>query len=414
MATNPKTDKLAIDGGAPVRDLEKDPWLAWPLHPEEEWRDKLEPALKEVYLSGVEGLPGPKAVEFGNAFAGYCGAKYGIFSPSGTDAIASAVAGALDLDGLGDGGEVIVPDYTYIATASAPMLIGCSVAFADIHRESFTLDPEAVEAAIGERTVAIFPVHVGGHTADMDALNAIAEKHGIMVIEDCAQAHGAENNGRRAGTLGNVGAFSYQSSKNLTSGEGGAVVTDDEEIANRIISFRNGGRVPGGGRWFYPRLGWNYRTSEYLAALLMLRLDKIEEEAEHRNENAAYLTAELKKIEGIAPPKSMPWVTRHAYHLYTMLYEPDFFGGHSRDEFVEALEAEGVPCFQGYKLLSGSDAMQEAAARHPGRIRTTDRPNVEWVSAHSVWLVQDMLMGTHEDIDDIVEAIAKIQKAFTG
>ena len=414
MASHHSHEKLAIDGGTPVRDLEREPWNAWPLNPKEEWESEVEPALREVFLGGTEGLPGPRSAEFGQAFAEYCGGRYGVFSPSGTDAIASAVAGTLDLDGLGDGGEVIVPDYTYMATASAPLLIGCSVAFADIHPESFTLDPESVEQAIGERTVAILPVHVGGHTADMDALNTIAAKHDLIVLEDCAQAHGAENNGRRAGILSSAGAFSFQSTKNLTSGEGGVVVTDDEDVYDRIVSFRNGGRVPGGGRWQYPRIGWNYRTSEYLAALLLLRLNKIEEQAWHRNENATYLTGELEKIEGITPPRSMPWVTRHAYHLYTTLYEPGFFGERSRDEFVQVLEAEGVPTFQGYKPLSGSKALRDVAAKHPDRVRTTPRPNVEWVSERSVWLVQDMLMGTREDIDDIVEAVAKIKRAFTS
>ncbi|MDP6506643.1 MAG: DegT/DnrJ/EryC1/StrS family aminotransferase, partial [Planctomycetota bacterium] len=157
------TAKLAIDGGTPVRDRESNPWPTWPHNTEEIWQDEIEPALKKVYLGRQEGLPATNSEAFGEAFAKYCDAEYGIMMPHGTDAIAAGLTGALDLDGLGDGGEVIIPNYTFIATASAPLSLGCSLALVDMDRESFTILPEAIEAAITGRTVAILPVHIGGH-----------------------------------------------------------------------------------------------------------------------------------------------------------------------------------------------------------------------------------------------------------
>ena len=298
MATGSATDKLAIEGGAPVRDVARDPWPAWPANTENEWRVRVEPVLREVYLSRLEGLASPRRQEFERAFARYCGAGHAVLVNNGTNAISAAVAATLDLDGLGDGGEVILPNYTYIATAGAPLFLGCSVAFVDIHAESFTIDPSAVEDAVTERTVAILPVHVGGHPADMDALNAIARRHGLAVIEDCAQAHGAQYKGQPVGAVGDAGAFSFQSTKNLTSGEGGAVVTDDDEVHERVIDLIDGGRRRGGGRWEYPRLGWNLRPSAYLAALLTVRMESLEEQTESRARNAEYLSGELVKMDG--------------------------------------------------------------------------------------------------------------------
>ena len=413
MATLPASEKLAMEGGTPVRDLEKAPWSSWPQNTEAAWEKEIEPALRAVYLQKEEGLPATQGEAFGQAFAAYGDTRYGIIMPHGTDAIAAAVAGALDLDGLGEGGEVIIPNYTFIATASAPLSVRCSLALVDIDPVSFTMHPEAVEAAVTDRTVAILPVHIGGHPADMDALNAIAERHGLAVIEDCAQAHGAEHNGHKVGSLGHVGAFSFQSSKNLTSGEGGCILTNDKDIRDRAYAFKDVGRRPGGERWEYPRLGWNYRTSEYLAAILLSRLTHLEDQTDLRNENAAYLSGGLEKIGGITPPRWRAWVTQHGYHLYTMLYHPEEFGGRSRDEFVRALQAEGITCSAGYKRpLTDEGALKTVLETYPHLVRRLPCPNVEFTCDHSVWFYQSMLLGTKGDMDDIVEAVAKIKRAF--
>ena len=415
MTTTAASDKLALAGGVPVRDLKQNPWPDWPPNTAEDWETEIEPLLREVYLQKVEGLPASRSEAFGQAFAAYCGAQYGVMMPHGTDAIAAAVAGALDLDGLSEGGEIIIPNYTFIATASAPLSVRCSLALVDIDPVSFTIDPQAVEAAITDQTVAILPVHLGGHPTDMEALNQIAQKHNLAVIEDCAQAHGAEHQRRKVGPLGDVGAFSFQSSKNLTSGEGGCLVTNDKDLRDRAFAFKDVGRRPGGERWEYPRLGWNYRTSEYLAALLLNRLTKLEYETTRRNQNAAYLSESLDGVGGISPPRWRPWVTQHGYHLYMMLYDPAEFGGHSRDEFIEALQAEGIPCSPGYKRpLTDEGALKTVAERYPHLVHRHPCPNVEFACDHSVWLYQSMLLGPERDMDNITEAVAKIKRAFTA
>ena len=407
-----QADRLAVNGGVPVRNQQDKPWPRWPDNTQAQWQDQVGPALREVYLSAVEGLPAPKGKQFAQALADYCGTEYGVLMPHGTNAIAAAIAAVLDIDGLSDGGEIIIPNYTFIATASAPLFVGCSLCFADIDPASATLDPAAVEAAIGPRTQAILPVHLAGQTADMDALKAIADKHSLALIEDCAHAHGAEYNGRRAGGLGHVGAFSFQSSKNLTSGEGGAVTTDDVTIRNRVTAFMDVGRHPEGGRWEYPRLGWNYRTSEYVAALLLVRLGKLEQEIATRSGNADYLSARLAQIDGVAPPQLKPWATRHSYHLYPFTYDSEAFGGESVETVAKALQAEGMPCCRGYDALSDHEAIQTVARNHPERIRVEPCLNVERVSVRTLWLIQNALLAAETDMDDIAEAMAKIQRAF--
>lgn len=409
------SDKLAINGGNPVRNTSKSPWHGWPLATDEEWQQRIEPVFKEVYLSRTEGLPGPKAAAFGKAFGEYCGTDYAICMPHGTDAIGAAVTGVLDLDGFGDGGEVIIPNYTFVATASAVLDRRCRVVFVDIDPDTGTIDPQAVEEAIGPETAAILPVHLLGHPAHMGPLMQIAEKHGLKVVEDAAQAHGAEYQGKKVGSLGHAGAFSFQSSKNLTSGEGGAVTTDDKDVYDRVFAFSNVGRRPGGARWEYPRLGWNYRPSEYLAALIVVRLELLEEQTVRRNRNADYLSKQVSAIEGISPPKKADWATKHAYHLYPMKYDPEGFGGHPRGEFLSALSAEGIPCTGGYGgPLSNEGGLARVAELYPELIRVLPCPNVEKVCQESVWLFQNMLLGTTQDMDDIIAAIAKIQHVFSS
>lgn len=405
------SEQLAVAGGKPVRTR---PWPTWPNNTEAEWRDTVEPALRQVYLSGQEGLPCDRGHEFGQAFAAYCGTQHGVFMPHGTDAIAAAVASTLNLDGFSEGGDVILPNYTFVASASAPLDVRCTLTFVDIDLETYTLSPEATEAAIQPgKTTALLPVHLGGHPADMDRLNALAKRHGLKVVEDCAQSHGAEVNGRKVGSLGDAGAFSFQSSKNLSSGEGGAVTTDDLDTYHRVCAFMNVGRVPGGARWEYPRLGWNYRTSEYLAALLLTRLPKLEGQIRRRNDNARYLSEQLSRIEGITPPKHAPWATQHGYHLYCCRYDAEAFGGRSRDEFVAAMQAEGIDCTPGYgRPLSEEGGMKRMREAYPHLIRVEPCPNVEKTCRESFWLYQQQLLGDESDMDDVAEAARKIQRAF--
>ncbi len=407
------SNQLAISGGAPVRNIESEPWSPWPLTTTEEWESKVEPLLREVYLSGSEGSGGTMINRFGEQYAQYTGTNYALFMPHGTDSISAALAGALDLDGFSDGGEVIVPNYTFVATASAVLERRCTVVFVDISPETFTIDPEAVETAITSETRAILPVHLGGHPADMGALREIAQRHQLAIVEDCAQAHGAEYQTKRVGSLSDVGAFSFQASKNLTSGEGGMVTTNDKDIHDRVCAFMNVGRAPGGARWEYPRLGWNYRPSEYLAAILLVRLELLEMQTDRRNRNAAYLSSALEAIDGITPPQLAPWATKHGYHLYCLKYDAESFSGKSRQAFVDALSAEGIPCSIGYRSpLSEEPGMAHVGEKYPHLIRTLPCPNAALVCEQSVWLFQNLFLGSETDMDQIAEAIAKIHKAW--
>ncbi|MDE2798390.1 MAG: DegT/DnrJ/EryC1/StrS family aminotransferase [Gemmatimonadota bacterium] len=407
------SNQLAVSGGTPVRNTEIDPWSPWPLHTTDEWESKIEPLLREVYLSGNEGSGGTMIVRFREQYAQYTGTNYALFMPHGTDAISAALAGALDLDGFSDGGEVIVPNYTFVATASAVLERRCTVVFVDISPETFTIDPEAVAAAITSETRAILPVHLGGHPADMGALQDIARRHELAIVEDCAQAHSAEYQTKKVGALSDVGAFSFQASKNLTSGEGGMVTTNDKDIHDRVSAFMNVGRAPGGARWEYPRLGWNYRPSEYLAAILLVRLELLEAQTDIRNRNATYLSNALETIEGITPPELAPCVTKHGYHLNCLKYNPEGFGGKSRQAFVNALSAEGVPCSIGYRSpLSEEPGMAHVAQKYPRLIRSLPCPNAASVCEQSVWLFQNLLLGSEADMDQIVEAITKIHRAW--
>lgn len=406
-------NQLAISGGTPVRNTKTHPWQQWPSNTTEEWESKIEPLLRDVYLSGIEGSGGTMIPRFCEQYADYTGTNYSLFMPHGTDSISAALAGALDLDGFSDGGEVIVPNYTFVATASAVLERNCTVAFVDVCPDTFTIDPVAVEEAIGPETRAILPVHLGGHPADMGTLNEIAQRNHLKIIEDCAQAHGAEYLTKKVGSLSDVGAFSFQSSKNLTSGEGGMVTTNDKDIHDRVCAFMNVGRAPGGARWEYPRLGWNYRPSEYLAAILSVRLELLEKQTDIRNQNATHLSNAMDKIPGITPPKLASWVTKHGYHLYCMKYNPEGFGGKSRQDFVNALSAEGIPCSIGYRSsLSEEPGMAHVAEKYPHLIRTLTCPNTDAVCEKSIWLFQNMLLGSESDIDQIVEAIDKIANAW--
>ncbi len=407
------SNQLAISGGPPVRNTQTHPWPSWPIRTSAEWESKIEPLLRGVYMSGNEGSGGAMIPRFCEQYAQYSGTNYALFMPHGTDSISAALAGALDLDGFSDGGEVIVPNYTFVATASAVLERRCTVAFVDVCPDTFTIDPDAVVAAISPETRAILPVHLGGHPANMGALQEIAQRHQLKIIEDCAQAHGAEYLTKKVGSLSDVGAFSFQASKNLTSGEGGMVTTNDKDIHDRVCAFMNVGRAPGGARWEYPRLGWNYRPSEYLAAILSVRLELLKEQTDIRNRNAAYLSNALEAIPGITPPKLATWVTKHGYHLYCMKYNPEGFGGKSQQEFVNALSAEGIPCSIGYRSpLSEEPGMAHVAEKYPHLIRSLSCPNAESVCEQSVWLFQNLLLGSESDMNQVVDAISKIHWAW--
>lgn len=399
------SDRLAVDGGQPVRTA---PFPAWPIFDEREER-----LVLEVLRSGKWGiLTGDKVATFEERFAAFQGARHGVCIPNGTLGLQMA----LHALGVGPGDEVITTPYTFIATASAALALGARPVFVDIDPDSYNLDPARIEPAITPRTKAIVPVHLAGRPADLDAILAVARRHDLRVIEDACQAWGAEWRGRRVGAIGDLGVFSFQGSKNITAGEGGIVVTDDPELYARCWSLHNVGRVPDGAWYQHEILGWNLRLPEWEGAILLAQLERLPEHMPIREANARYLTAGLAEVDGIAPRPDDPRVTSDARHLFIMRYDAAAFGGRSRDEFVAALQAEGItPATAGYVPLTRSPAVRrtlETLFGPEGVAALPTCPVAERAAREAVWLTQQTLLGDERDMDSIVDAILKIQRAW--
>lgn len=409
-----KTEVLALEGGTAVH---SGGWPRWPV-----WDEREERALLEVLRSGTWGMVhGSKVTEFETAWGRFQQAEYCVAVVNGTSALEVALR-ALE---IAPGDEVIVPPYTFIATAAAALLAGALPIFADIDPDTYELDPTAVEAAITPRTRAIVPVHIAGCPPDMDAMLDVARRHGLRVVEDAAQAHGAEWRGRRVGALGDLGTFSFQASKNLNAGEGGAIVTNDEALFRRVWSLHNVGRTLSedwrtSGWYQHDILGFNYRLTEFQGALLLAQMTRLEEQFARREQAAQFLDRALAAIPGIRPQARDPRVTAHAHHLYMLRYDPTAFGGHPRAEFLAALRAEGVPGSAGYtELLHRSPAVVNAVQSLGARLgRQDDRgqhplPVAERAGAtEGVWLPQTVLLADPKQVQHIPEAIAKIQRAW--
>lgn len=390
--------QLAINGGAKLREKG---WPGWPP------RDSGFTAnLARVIESGVWGLGGQMQQDFVRRFTEWVGTEHCVVVPSGTTALELALRAC----GIGKGDEVIVPPYTFVASASAVVSAGALPVFADVDPESLDLDPATAEAAITERTAGIIPVHIGGMPAEMDAFVALGEKHGLKILEDCAQAHGAEYRGRRVGAIGDAGCFSFQSSKNITAGEGGAVTTSDPEVYSAAWSAHNVGRVPEG-QWYDHRvLGWNWRITEFQCAVLLRGLELWEEQDRRRQDNAAYLRERMKDIPGLDAQAFPTGANKCAYHLFIVRYDETQLDGLSRDSFIAALAAEGVPCSRGYNPLYRERLFADVLSEEgPVDYRKMSLPVVEHACERgSFWLFQTMMLGEREDMDDIADAMLKI------
>jgi len=377
-----------------------------------------EDAILEVVRSGKWwSVEGTKVREFEAAFARFQDAQFAVCVTNGTAALEVSLRAAH----IGCGDEVIVPPYTFIATATAVLSVGATPVFVDVEEESLNIDPTKIEEAITPRTRAIIPVHIAGCPADMDGVLEVARKHNLLVIEDAAQAHAAEWKGTKVGAIGDMGCFSFQASKNLNAGEGGAVLTNNPHWADQVWSVHNVGRVRGG-RWYeHHVLGSNFRMTEFQAAILLAQLKRLPEQTERRTQNARKLTEMLSQIPGIRPPRPDPRVTRHAYHLYIFRYDKSHFGGRPREDFLKALSAEGIPCTSGYVPLYkervflnrpiSKDLCQLSTLKDYSKVHcpVCERACYE----EAVWLYQNMLLGDEQDMEDIATAIAKVQRAFS-
>ena len=401
---------LAILGGSPVRTK---PFPSWPVIEEND-----EKGWMQVLMTGKwNRLDGHFAHQFETTWARLLGAKYGLATASGTTALLTA-ANAL---GIGPGDEVIVPPYTFVATVNIVLLQHALPVFVDTDPETFQIDARKVEAAITKRTRCIIPVHLGGSVADLDTILEVAKRHDLFVIEDACQAHLAEWHHKKVSTLGNLGCFSFQASKNLNSGEGGAILTNDGDLYEYCLSFHNQGRGRYNSGFGYVRNGANFRMTEFQGALLMQQLTRLEDQSRTRTENAEYLTRQLREIPGILPARMYDGCTRNAYHLYMFHYDGAHFAGLPRARFLKALNAEGVPASGGYTPLNKEPFLKEALGSRAFKAIYTQKeladyeernhcPENDKLCERAGWFEQTMFLGPRSDMDQIAAAIRKIQK----
>jgi len=385
------SEELAINGGPKVRER---PFPPWPVLGE----DDIE-AVADVLRSGkLTQLTGGTVAAFEEAFAAWHGVQHCVATNNGTTAIHTALA-ALD---IGPGDEVIVPAHTFIASATPVLHQRATPVFADIDERTYCISPESVTERITERTKAIIAVHLNGHPADMEALQALAEARGIVVIEDAAQAHGALHKGRKVGTIGRVGCFSFWEDKIMTTGgEGGAVITDDDALAERMRRIRHHGEGPVEGErsYYHIELGYNYRMTSMQAATGLVQLRKLVGYIEARRRNAAYLNERLGEIEGVETPFVADHAV-HSYYKYIGRLRPET--GIDIAQFVRAVAAEGVPVSRRYP----TPLPQQPVFRE---IETGACPAAERLAGELFTLLVHPTVETG-DLDDVVAAVGKVLK----
>lgn len=402
--------KPAVLGGTAVH---KGGWARWP-----EWREAWESELLKVWRSGrwFRGSGG-HVDDFEKGYATLLGAKRCLATASGTTALIVSLH-AMD---VGAGDEVIVSPYTFIASYNAILSHAALPVFADTDLATLTIDPESIESRVTDRTRAIMPVHIFGMPCDMNPINELARKHKLAVVEDACQAWLAEYKGRKCGTIGDLGCFSFQESKHIPSGEGGAITSLSEELIDKCNSYHNCGRACGTyqGNGFFTR-GGNYRMTQAQAVILAQQFDKLVKQTAVRQSNADYLSANLGKIPGITPVR-LPENSKAVWHLYPFRYDAEHFNGLSRDKFAHAMSAEGIPCGGIYHEQYYDGLLDEAIESRgfkrlwgPERLKAyrdsfQELKGNKQVCETTVAMTQNMLLGSRSDMDDILEAIRRIQ-----
>lgn len=404
-------DKPALLGGKPVR---SERFPSWPVFNSAE-----EKGLTEVVRSGKWGRgTGQQVNRFEEAYARFTGAKGCLTTVNGTNALYIS----LNMLGVEPGDEVLIPPFTFVATVNVVLRQHALPVFVDSDVDSFQIDPRKIEPLITDRTKAIIPVHLGGNAADMDGVLAVARKHNLAVIEDACQAWVAQWRGRNVGRIGDCGCFSFQASKNINSGEGGAIISDNEEFIERCYGFHTQGRMRKGSAEFsYNMSGSNLRMTEFQASVLLAQLSRLDEMSKRREQNAAYLTSLLREIPGIVPAKMYDGCTRNAYHLYMLRYEAEKFAGLPREKFLKAVRAEGIPLSAGYGPLNRSPFLKSTfESRGYRRLFPAERiarwheqnvtPANDRLCKEGCWLIHQCLLGDRTSMEHIAGAIRKVQK----
>ncbi|HEY8171955.1 MAG TPA: DegT/DnrJ/EryC1/StrS family aminotransferase [Dehalococcoidia bacterium] len=397
--------KLAVRGGTPLRTKE---WPAWPQHDGRELAN-----LQRVVESGNwGGFPSPNvfAGEFAEKFAAYHGAKYGICTTGGTTALEVSLRAA----GLEQGDEVLVPALTFYATAFAALVQGFKPVFVDIDPATWCIDAEQIERHITPDTRAILPVHLGSRMADMDRILEIARARGLRVIEDCAHMHGGFWRGQGAGSIGDTGCFSFQSSKLMTCGEGGIIITSDDALEERCHAYVNSGRVKTQDRQASEgtMLGWNYRITEFQAAVLLAQLERLPEQVERRNRNVAHFERRVAELEGVSTlPVDARMTTRSGYGVI-LRYDERAWRDVSRDRFAWALHKEGMKLYGAfYTPVYQTPLFAWKDAPVPVDYSDVRCPVAERASAKEmIWLPHEVFLGDESDVDNLCDAIVKLRE----
>ena len=403
-------EKLAILGGPKIHEGK---WPSWPV-----WDENAEKSVAEMLRSGRWWRgSGEHVAEFERKYAELMGVKRCLATASGTTALITSLK-ALGVDA---GDEVLVSPFTFIASYNVIFMNKALPVFVDTDPETFLIDPSKIESRITERTSAILPVHIYGLPVDMDSVNAVAGKHNLNVVEDACQAWLAEYKGKKAGSLGDAGCFSFQNSKNLPAGEGGAIISNNEAFMDKCHSLHNCGRPYGSvaRTSSYPVAGNNFRMQQIQALILLSQMNRIQKDADIRLSNALYLDEQLRKIPGIVPYKLANGATRSAYHLYPFRYLKEEFNDTPKERFISALSAEGIPCSSGYGPQN-KDGLIEDQLNSKGykrlfpesRLKQWREENVlpgnDKLCSEAVIFSQSILLGSRSDMEDIVNAITKI------
>jgi dTDP-4-amino-4,6-dideoxygalactose transaminase len=400
--------ELALTGGKKAKGKR---FPSWPCHDDAERK-----ALQEVLDSGVWWrTPGTRTLAFEQEFAKFHGAKHGLAVTNGTAALEVTMSAI----GIVPGDEVIIPDYTFVATASAVLYAGAMPVVVDVTADTFCIDPKLTEAAITPRTKAIIAVHMGGHPCDLDTLTDLAKRKGIALIEDSSHAHATEWKGKRIGSHGTAGTFSFQASKLMTAGEGGIIISDDDTFEKQARSVHDCGRMLG--EWFYSHFinGSNYRLSEWQGAVLSVQLSRLDEQTQRRHQNARLLDKLLGQIPGVTPQKLDPRCTRNGHYAYIFHVDSRQFAGVSTEKLIQAMNAEGIPNQASYPPVHALDVFQNgeyrkrlcgSQATEPHPFLRAAFPETHRAAFESIWIPQTALLGDEEDMHEIAMAWNKISK----
>jgi perosamine synthetase len=415
--TSSRQDTCAILGGNPVRSKS---WPEWPIWDSERDQDMVIRVIKSGSWTRAGTVD-----EFEKKWAEIIGARRCLAVVNGTNALIAS----LNQFDIGAGDEVIVNPYTFISTIICILQNGAMPVFVDTDPETFQIDADKIENKITPRTRAILPAHTLGMPADMEKIMQIAAKYNLIVVENACLAWLAEINNKKVGTFGNAGCFSFQTSKNIPIGEGGAIVSDDDNFMDRCYSYHNYGNpygsltLPSGTTGGTVINGTKLRITEYQAAIGLAQMNRLEKQTTIRNDNSEYLRSQLKDIPGIVPYKLNKNVTRISVWKFPFRFKQDEFKGLQREEFIRAMRAEGIPSSTGYVTQNDRPYLKNTfESKNYRRMYASEDldfdkylernrcPENDLLCNESVWFSQNMLLGDKNDMNDIVAAVSKVYK----